>query len=112
MGDLRNGLLHRKKIFKQQDKKGNPLPKAQILILGGYNFTTDEYTFGMSTIKVSDTFQFLQQLIKATRKLFKERLREYCESNKYEAIVTWTNVRTLMEIGKPRKNIGSKLTAR
>ena len=112
LGDLRNDLLHRNKIFKQQDKKGNPLPKAPILILGGYNFSTDEYTFGVHRIKVSDTFQFLQQLVKTTRKLFKVRLREYYESNRYEAIIPWTEVCSLVEIGKHRKNIDNKVTTR
>lgn len=108
--DLRNDLLHRNKIFKQQDKKGNPFPRTSILILGGYNFSSDEYTFGLHRIKVSDTFQILQELIKAIRKLFTERLREYYKSNKYEAIIPWTNVHSLMKIGEFRKSIGSKLT--
>lgn len=109
LGDLRNDLLHRNKIFKQQDKKGNPLPKSPILILGGYNFSNDEYRFGTHVIKMSDTFLIVQQLIRDTRKLFKERLREYYDQEQYEAIIPWTEVRSLMEVGKPTKNIVNKL---
>ena len=109
LGDLRNDLLHRNKIFKQQDKKGNPLPKSSILILGGYNFSSDEYIFGVNKIKVSEAFQFLQRFIEEIRKLFKERLCEYYKSNKYGAIIPWTSIRSLSEIGKLRKSIASKL---
>jgi len=109
LGDLRNDLLHREKIFKLQDKKGQPLPNKSVLVLGGYNFSNDEYMFGTHVIKVNDTFLLVQNCVKNIRKLFKDRLIKYYESGKYEAIIPWTNIRSLSEIGKLRESITNRL---
>ncbi len=90
--DLRNEIIHREKIFKLQDKKGNPLPPSPILILGEYIADTDEYIFGTHRIKVSEAFDLLQELVQDIRDLFGKRLKEYSETKDLTGMIPFTRL--------------------
>lgn len=92
LNDLRNDILHRKKIFKLQDKKGKPFSKTPFLILGGHNVSKDEYIFGVHRISLPEAFQSVLVLRQEIRKVFKKRLEDYYKTGEYEGIIPWTRL--------------------
>lgn len=94
LNDLRNDILHRKKIFKLQDKKGEPFLKTPILILGGHNVNKYEYIFGVHKISLPEAFQSVSILRREIRKIFVKRLEDYYKTGKYDGIIPWTALRS------------------
>lgn len=73
ISDWRNNLLHRKRIYKNENSKGKRLPDKSIYIFGGYNFSTDMYEFEPYKVRLSDAFLMVKNLRKRIRLLIKER---------------------------------------
>lgn len=82
--DIRNDLIHRERLSKQQDKKGNSLPKRSILVLGGYNFSTDEYEFNTYKIKLSEIFFIIRNFKKEIKKIFEKKLQQFYQVKEVE----------------------------
>jgi hypothetical protein len=101
--DLRNDIVHREKIVKLQDRKGNPLPESPILVLGGYNVDKDEYSFGTHRIKISETFNLVKEMTKDIRKLARSRLAEFYKTGDYEGMIPFTHLFSLASIGSSRR---------
>lgn len=77
---LRNNIIHREKLSKLQDEKGNPLPPSPLLILGAYLVDSDEYQFGMHRIKVSDSFDMINLMTQELQFLSSKRLAEFYQN--------------------------------
>jgi|SRR3989344_531374 len=91
--DIRNDLVHRERVSKQQDNKRKSLPKRSILVLGGYNFTTDEYEFNIYKIKVSEFFSVIRNFRKDIKKILNKKLQIYYqveEIKDYESMIPFT----------------------
>ncbi|MFZ2970255.1 MAG: hypothetical protein WA063_03855 [Minisyncoccia bacterium] len=94
--DIRNDLIHREQVFKQKDSKGKLLPKKSILILGGYNFTTDEYEFNIYKIKLSVIFSVIKILKKDIKTILNEKLQVFYkvkEVNDYKSMIPFNILR-------------------
>jgi len=93
--DIRNDLIHRELVFKQQDKKKNPLPKRSILVFGGYNFTTDEYEFNIYKIKVSEFFSIIRNFKKDIKAILDQKLQNFYqvkEIKNYKSMIPFTSL--------------------
>ena len=92
--ELRNDIVHRDNIAKLQDKKGNPLPNSPILLLGVYNATTDEYSFGIHRVKVSKIFDLIDRMTHELRKLLSDRLMNfYKTAGDLKGMIPFTHLR-------------------
>jgi len=87
---LRNDTMHREQVFQLKDKKGKLLPRTPILMLGGYNATTDEYIFNIHKIRILDSFLLVQDLRRNIRALFKRRLYESYTKDNYIGMIPYT----------------------
>ncbi|MCL4248106.1 MAG: hypothetical protein KJ065_08165 [Anaerolineae bacterium] len=88
--DLRNNI-HRDRLYNRKNKRRRALPEGPIFILGGYNLTTDEYTFSTITINVSDAFALVQTLRSDIGKIFRKKLTKFYKTQEYEkGMIPWT----------------------
>jgi len=97
INNLRNDLIHREKIFKLQNRKGKRFFDISVLVLGGYNFTTDVYTFGpLYNIKVHEVFEVVKKLEKDLKELYAKKLNDSYASknNKYESMIPYSLLRS------------------
>lgn len=95
--DIRNDLIHRGRLSKQQDKKGNSLPRRSILVLGGYNFSTDEYEFNTYKIKLSEIFAIIRNFKKEIKTIFKKKLQQFYqveEVKDFKSMIPYTFLHT------------------
>ena len=105
INDLRSDLLHRKKIFKLQNKKGESFPPSSILILGGCNLTTNEYQFGpYHYIKISEIFTKVRKFKKDIKKIYKKKLEDFYmdKNNEYKSMIPFGFLHTFET--KPSNN--------
>ncbi len=105
--DLRDDLVHREKIFRLKDRRWKPLPASSILILGGYNFTTDEYQFGPNhKIKISEIFAKVKKLRQDIAEIYAGKLKNFyaSENNEYESMVPFTNLHDFSYFGNLSRN--------
>jgi hypothetical protein len=102
--DIRNDLIHRERLSKQQDKKGNSLPKRSILVLGGYNFSTDEYEFNACKIKLSEIFSIIRNFKKEIKIIFEKKLQHFYqieEVKDFKSMIPYTFLHTFEGRIKP-----------
>lgn len=95
--NIRNDLIHREQAFKQKDSKGNLLPKKSILVLGGYNFATDEYEFNIYKIKVSEIFSVIKNLKKDIKKFLNEKLQVFYKVKDYKSMIPFNILQSFGE---------------
>lgn len=94
--DIRNDLIHRERVSKQQDKKGNSLPKRSILVLGGYNFSTDEYEFNIYKIKLLEIFTIIRNFKKEMKIIFEKKLQQFYQEEEvkdFKSMIPYTFLR-------------------
>lgn len=87
---LRNDIIHPGKISKLQDQKGKPLPETPIVHLGSYLVDSDEYQFGAHRIKVSDSFDLVNQMTQELKTLSSDRLKEFYQTGSVEGMIPFT----------------------
>lgn len=105
--DIRNDLIHRERLSKQQDKKGNLLPKRSILVLGGYNFSTDEYEFNTYKIILSKIFTIIRNFKKELKTIFEKKLQHFYqveEVKDFKSMIPYTFLHTFERQTKPNKH--------
>jgi hypothetical protein len=88
--DLRNDIVHRERIFRLQDKKGNPLPESPILLLGAYDVSRDEYSFGTHRVKISQTFDLINAMTEDIKRALTNRLTEFYKTENLAGMIPFT----------------------
>lgn len=99
--NLRNDLVHREKIYKHQDRKGEELPLEFVLILGGYNHTNGIYEFGPNyRINLPELFSTVETTRNEIAKICKNRLISYYSHKKrfQDRLIPFTALQTLAKL--------------
>ena len=78
--ELRNDIIHPRKISKLRDQKGKPLPENPILHLGTYHVDKDKYYFGKYRINLSKIFDLVNQMTQELRTLSSRRLTKFYQN--------------------------------
>lgn len=87
--EMRDDIIHPEKLFQFKNRKGQDLNNQFLMIIGGYNQTLNEYTFGSNKVIISDLINFLNSFSKGLECLFEKRLKIFYKTGKYKGIIPW-----------------------